>query len=141
MFTAAYPASLLPEENGQGFHVRFQDLPEALTGGDNLEDTLAQAADCLARSHCRTNRPRRRNSRPFQIKARPISDRRSPLPGAEACPLSGHARERNAKYATGETPWRDRNRGPPDARPKHSTKPEKIQSALAALGKANRYRI
>ena len=48
MFTASYPASFLPEENGKGFHVRFPDLPEALTGGDDLEDTLVQAADCLA---------------------------------------------------------------------------------------------
>lgn len=48
MFTASYPASFLPEEDGSGFHVRFPDLPEALTGGDDLEDTLAQAADCLA---------------------------------------------------------------------------------------------
>jgi len=48
MFTATYPASFLPERNGKGFHVRFQDLPEALTGGSDLEDTLAQAADCLA---------------------------------------------------------------------------------------------
>ena len=47
-FTATYPASILPEENGKGYHVRFPDLPEALTGGDNLADALAQAADCLA---------------------------------------------------------------------------------------------
>lgn len=46
MFIASYPASFLPER-GQGFHVRFPDLPEALTGGDDLEDTLLQA-DCLA---------------------------------------------------------------------------------------------
>jgi hypothetical protein len=32
MFTATYPASFLPEEDGSGFHVRFPDLPEALTG-------------------------------------------------------------------------------------------------------------
>jgi antitoxin HicB len=48
MFTAAYPASFLPEENGKGVHVRFPDLPEALTGGSDFEDTLAQAVDCLA---------------------------------------------------------------------------------------------
>ncbi len=48
MFTATYPATILPEENGHGFYVRFTDLPEALTGGDDLEDTLIQAADCLA---------------------------------------------------------------------------------------------
>jgi hypothetical protein len=37
MFTASYPASFLPEEAGRGFHVRFPDLPEALTGGSNRE--------------------------------------------------------------------------------------------------------
>jgi|SRR5439155_21636882 len=48
MFAARYPASFIPEAHGKGFHVRFPDLPEALTGGDSLEDTCAQAADCLA---------------------------------------------------------------------------------------------
>ena len=48
MFTANYPASFLREDNGEVFHVRFPDLPEALTGGDDVEDTLVQAADCLA---------------------------------------------------------------------------------------------
>ena len=48
MFTATYPASFLREENDKGFYVRFPDVPEALTGGDDLDDTLAQAADCLA---------------------------------------------------------------------------------------------
>jgi predicted RNase H-like HicB family nuclease len=47
MFIARYPASFLPEQ-GKGFHVRFPDLPEALTGGDDLADTLLQAANCLA---------------------------------------------------------------------------------------------
>jgi antitoxin HicB len=28
--------------------VRFPDLPEALTGGDDIADTFVQAADCLA---------------------------------------------------------------------------------------------
>src|SRR5438309_2815234 len=48
MFTASYPAIFVPEERGEGFHVRFPDLPEALTGGDDLGDTIVQAADCLA---------------------------------------------------------------------------------------------
>ena len=48
MFTASYPATFLPEDDGKGFHVRFPDLPEALTGGHDLEDTFVQAADCLA---------------------------------------------------------------------------------------------
>ena len=48
MFTATYPAIFLPEEDGSGFHVRFPNLPEALTGGTDLSDTLQQATDCLA---------------------------------------------------------------------------------------------
>ena len=48
MFNASYPASFLHEGHGKGFHVRFPDVPEALTSGDDLEDTLLQAGDCLA---------------------------------------------------------------------------------------------
>ena len=48
MFTASYPANFIPEGDGKGFHVRFTDLPEALTGGDDIEDTVVQASDCLA---------------------------------------------------------------------------------------------
>jgi antitoxin HicB len=48
MFTAIYPAAFLPEVNGKGLHVRFPELPEALTGGDDLADTFAEATDCLA---------------------------------------------------------------------------------------------
>lgn len=48
VFTASYPATILRKKDSAGFHVRFPDLPEALTGGDNLPDTLLQAADCLA---------------------------------------------------------------------------------------------
>src|SRR3954449_12007290 len=48
MFTAHYPVTIIPERRSNGFHIRFADLPEALTGGDDIEDTLVQAADCLA---------------------------------------------------------------------------------------------
>jgi hypothetical protein len=44
MFTASYPATFVPEQNGKGLHVRFPDLPEALTAGDDLADTFVQAA-------------------------------------------------------------------------------------------------
>jgi antitoxin HicB len=48
MYSASYPARFLREKNGKGFHVRFADLPEALTGGEDFEDTLVQASGCLA---------------------------------------------------------------------------------------------
>ena len=42
----SYPVTLAPEEDGT-FVVRFEDFPEAITQGDDIEDALAQAADCL----------------------------------------------------------------------------------------------
>lgn len=48
MFSATYPAHFQAETNGTGLFVRFPDLPEALTGGDDLNDAMEQAADCLA---------------------------------------------------------------------------------------------
>jgi antitoxin HicB len=135
MFTAAYPASLLREENGKGFHVRFQDLPEALTGGDDLEDTLVQAADCLAEALA--GRIVRGGSIPAPSKSKrgqyPIG---VPLYLAPKLALYLAMREsgmRNTQLAKrlGVTETVVRRM----LDPKHSTKPEKIQSALAALGK------
>ena len=137
MFTAAYPASFLREDNGQGFHVRFQDLPEALTGGDDLEDTLMQAADCLAEALAG------RIVRGDAIPA-PSRLRRSqysigvPLYLAPKLALYLAMREsrmRNTELAkrlgVSETETVVRRM----LAPKHSTKPERIQAALAALGK------
>ena len=40
----SYPVTLAPEEDGT-FVVRFEDFPEAITQGDDIEDALVQAAD------------------------------------------------------------------------------------------------
>src|ERR1035441_6950436 len=42
----AYPAQITPDEGG-GFMVRFRDLPEAITSGQDRADAIEQAADCL----------------------------------------------------------------------------------------------
>ncbi len=42
-----YPCSLEPEDDG-GFFVRFPDIPEALTGGEDRAEALSMAEDCLA---------------------------------------------------------------------------------------------
>jgi antitoxin HicB len=41
-----YPANLTKEKEG-GYLVRFPNFPEAITQGENLEDALVQAVDCL----------------------------------------------------------------------------------------------
>jgi antitoxin HicB len=135
MFTASYPASFLPEEGGKGFHVRFPDLPEALTGGDDLEDTFAQAADCLAEAIA--GRIARAGEIPSPSKPKRGQHLISvPLYLAPKLALYLAMRERRLpntelakRLGVSETVVRRM------LNPKHDTKPDKIQAALAALGK------
>jgi antitoxin HicB len=134
-FTATYPAILLPEEEGRGFHVRFPDLPEALTGGADLEETLAEAADCLAEALAgriargdAIPRPSRLKRGQFAIGV--------PLPLAPKLALYLAMRDRGLsksalarQLGVSETVVRRM------LNPKHDTRPEKLQAALAALGK------
>jgi antitoxin HicB len=135
MFTAIYPASLIREGKGAGFHVRFKDLPEALTSGDNLEDSLEQASDCLAEALA--GRIRRGDAIPAPSRVKrgqyPIG---VPLYLAPKLALYLGMRERGlrntelaARLAVSETVVRRM------LDPKHNTKPAKIQAALNALGK------
>jgi antitoxin HicB len=135
MFTATYPASFLPEASGKGLHVRFPDLPEALTGGDDLEDTFAEATDCLAEAIA--GRIARGDEIPPPSKPKRGQRLISvPLYLAPKLALYLAMRERgvpNTKLArrlgVSETVVRRM------LNPRHHTKPEKIQAALAALGK------
>jgi len=120
MFKATWPAAFLPEPDGSGFHVRFGDLPEALTGGSDLSDTTVQAADCLAEALAG------RISRGDLI----------PQPSRLKLALYLTMREggiRNTELArrlgVSETVVRRM------LNPRHNTKPERIQAALAGLGK------
>ena len=135
MFIATYPASIVRENTGKGFLVRFADLPEALTGGDDMEDSLTQAADCLAEAVA--GRIRRGDSIPTPSKLKrgqhPIG---VPLYLAPKLALYLAVREqglRNTELArrlgVSETVVRRM------LDPKHDTKPARIQAALNALGK------
>ena len=135
MFTASYPASFVPEEQGKGFHVRFTDLAEALTGGGDLNDTFVQAADCLAEAIAGRiargdeiplpSKPKRGQhliSVPLQLApklALYLAMRESGIPNTELA----------RRLGVSETVVRRM------LNPKHATKPEKIQAALRALGK------
>ncbi len=135
MFTATYPGSSIPEENGKGFHARFPDLPEALTGGADLDETMVEAADCLAEAIA--GRITRGDAIPAPSKLKrgqhPVN---VPLYLAPKLALYLAMRDggmRNTELArrlgVSETVVRRM------LDPKHDTKPEKIQAALAALGK------
>ena len=135
MFTACYPATFLSEDNGKGFHVQFSDLPEALTGGDDLADTFEQAADCLAEAIAG------RIARGDEI-PRPSKPKRGqhlisvPLYLAPKLALYLVMRERHMtntelaeRLGVSETVVRRM------LNPMHDTKSEKIQAALLTLGK------
>jgi antitoxin HicB len=135
MFTATYPASIHREDDGKEFLVRFTDLPEALTSGDDMEDSLVQAADCLAESLA--GRIRRGDPIPAPSRLKrgqhPIG---VPLYLAPKLALYLAMREsglRNTELAkrlgVSETVIRRM------LDPKHNTKPARIQAALNALGK------
>ena len=135
MFTATYPATFLPEENGRGFHVRFPDLPEARTGGTDLNDTKVQAADCLAEAIA--GRIRRGDAIPDPSKVKRGQHLVSvPLYLAPKLALYLAMREAGLKntalakrLGVSETVVRRM------LDPKHDTKPERIQAALEELGK------
>jgi antitoxin HicB len=135
IFTACYPATFLPEDHGKGFHVRFPDLPEALTGGGDLTDTCEQAADCLAEAIA--GRIARGDEIPPPSKPKCGQHLISvPLYLAPKLALYLAMRERRMantelakRLGVSETVVRRM------LNPKHDTKPEKIQAALIALGK------
>ncbi len=135
MFTASYPASFLPEEDGHGFHVRFPDLPEALTGGSDLEDTFTMAADCLAEAI--SGRIVRGDEIPLPSKAKRGQHLIS-VPLQVAPKLALYLAMREGRITNTEVA---RRLGVSETvvrrmlNPKHVTKPEKIQAALLVLGK------
>ena len=135
MFAASYPASFLREKNGKGFHVRFPDIPEALTGGHSFEDCLTQAADCLAEAIAGRIRRGDNIPAPSDIKRgqRAIG---VPLYLAPKLALYLAMREQNVRntelarrLGVSETVVRRM------LDPSHNTKPERIQAGLGALGK------
>jgi antitoxin HicB len=135
IFTATYPASFLPEADGHGFHVRFPDLPEALTGGSDLDDTRGQAADCLAEALAGRIKRGDKIPKPSKLK-RGQHWVTVPLYLAPKLALYLAMKEsglRNTELArrlgVSETVVRRM------LDPKHTTKPERIQAALAELGK------
>ena len=134
MFTASYPAEFIPEADVSGFHVRFPDFPEALTGGRDMAETLAEAADCLAEAIA--GRIARREDIPRPSKPKGAQHLISvPLYLAPKLALYVETRKRKMnncqlaeRLGLSETVIRRM------LDPTHNTKPEKIQAALAVLG-------
>ncbi len=43
----SFPVTLTPDKEDGGFVVTFRDLPEAITQGETLEESITEATDCL----------------------------------------------------------------------------------------------
>jgi antitoxin HicB len=135
MFTALYPVTIIPERTSNRFHIRFTDFPEALTGGDDIEDTLVQAADCLAEAIA--GRISRGDDIPLPSKPKRGQHLIGvPLELAPKLALYLAMREQSLsntdvarRLGVSETVVRRM------LNPRHATKSHKIQGALAALGK------
>ena len=106
IFTATYPATFLPELDGKGFHVRFSDLPEALTGGPDLENTRKQAADCLAEALAGRIRRGDDIPKPSRVK-RAAFGQCSARSCAEVSALPRDEGDRDSEYPTCATPGRE----------------------------------
>jgi antitoxin HicB len=135
MFSATYPAHFQAETNGKGLFVRFPDLPEALTGGDDLDDALEQAADCLAEAIA--GRIARGDGIPSPSKLK-RGQRLVSVPLYLAPKLALYLTMRDQGLKNTELA---RRLGVSETvvrrmlNPKHDTRPENIQAALACLGK------
>ncbi len=135
ILTASYPAKFSREANGAGYHIRFPDFPEALTGGEDLEDSYVQAADCLAEAIA--GRIARGDEIPSpSIRKRGQHDISVPLYLAPKMALYLALRKRRIsntglarQLGLSETVIRRM------LNPRHKTKPERIEAALRALGK------
>ena len=129
----AYPARFSRVQDG--ITVTFPDLPEAITGESDLDETMAEAADCLQEAIA--GRIVRREE---------IPEPSEPKRGQRMIPVALYLAPKLALYLA------MREQGVNNSElarrlgvteiiirrmltPRHNTKPEKIQAALAALGK------
>lgn len=130
-----YPVVLRPQEEGCGFIVSFPDVPEAITDGDTREEALTEAADALV------------GAMGFYVEARePIPTPSMIPPGQDAVALPALTAAKLALYTA------MREQGLTNValaqrlgisetvvrrliHPDHRSKIERVEQALAALGK------
>jgi antitoxin HicB len=133
MRSFVYPAVLMPEATG--FTVRFPDLPDAITGGEDRPDALVQATDCLEEAIAL------RIADGLDI-PEPSPVRRKQVPIALPAPMAAKAALYLTIKETGLSNLQLARRLRLDEKeirrlldPKHATRLSRIQDVLARLGK------
>lgn len=128
-----YPARLTAAEEG-GFIVGFVDLPEAITQGENAQDALGEAADCLEEAIANRMVMGLAIPRPSRITkgCHPVS-----LSAQMAAKAALYVAIREAKVSKAELARRlhcDEKEVRRLLDPRHPTKLPRIESALAMVG-------
>lgn len=130
----SYPVTLTSAEEG-GFVVTFEDIPEAITQGENLADSLIQAADALEEAIA--GRIRRGNDLPPPSSPRPDQPL-VPVPAQTAAKAALYLALREAGWSKIELATRlgcDEKEVRRLLDPRHPSKLPRLQAALAVLGK------
>ena len=134
MWNFTYPAELHTEDGGQ-LRVRFIDLPEAITSGEDRPDALRQAADCLEESIAGRIADGLDIPRPSKAKR---SQAKIALSGSMAAKASLYLAMREAGITRTQLARRlalDEKEVRRMLNPRHPTKLPRIEQALATLGK------
>ncbi|MBI3301739.1 MAG: type II toxin-antitoxin system HicB family antitoxin [Deltaproteobacteria bacterium] len=134
MHNFIYPATLTPDEQDGGFVVRFVDLPEAVTQGDDVPDALQQAADCLEEAIAGCIRRNEAIPRPSPVGKDHYA---IPLPAQTAAKAALYLAMRKANITPGELATRlhcDEKEVRRLLDPRYTVTLSRIESALAALG-------
>jgi antitoxin HicB len=137
----AYPVTLTPDEADGGFVVTFQDVPEAITQGDDHIGALAQASDALEEAIA--GRIRRGDPIPEPSEAG-AGQLIIPVPALTAAKAALYLALRESGITKSELAARlhcDEKEVRRLLDPTHHSKLSRIQEALAALGKRLAVRV
>lgn len=135
-----YPVTLTPDEVDGGFVVTFDDLPEAITQGETVMDSLLEAADALEEAVA--GRIQRGDPIPEPSVAgnRPMI----PVPAQTAAKAALYLALRETGISKADLAGRlgcDEKEVRRLLDPRHPSKLPRIQKALAALGKGLSIRL
>jgi antitoxin HicB len=134
MFTLAYPAIFTREEDGRWL-VRFPDFPSAHTDGADLSEALEEGIDCLGSAIAFAMADKTEVPKPSRLKR---GQKLVPVPLWIVGKLALYWAIRDMRISQSELARRLHVRETVVRRmldPHHSTRTEKIQAALEALGK------
>lgn len=129
-----YPATLTPDAKDGGFVVTFVDVPEAITQGEDVEDALREAADCLEEAIANRVVMGLPIPHPSPVKKRQYA---VPLAAQTATKAALYIALQEAKITKAELAKRLRCDEKEVRRlldPRHPSKLPRIESALAAVG-------